>query len=122
MDGQSSHEGVGQKILLPHVKKCPLGVQSVLFLNLYQYHMMAPLVNSIEHLGVQVKHIPAGCMGLVQPIEVGIDKPLKGRIQSKYKDWLIVALRTELNPIGQIKAPSQGIVAGWITNALRGLD
>ena len=34
----------------------------------------------IETLGIEVDHIPGGCTGLAQPIDVGIGKPFKNRV------------------------------------------
>ena len=55
----------------------PAGIEPMLFLDAYQCHMMASMVNVIQDMGVQVEHIPSGCTGLCQPIDVGIGKPLR---------------------------------------------
>ena len=36
---------------------------------------MASVVNEIQELGVEVEHIPGGCMYLCQPVDIGINKP-----------------------------------------------
>ena len=40
----------------------------VLILDMYQFHMMALVVQMIQELGVEVKHIPGGCTSLCQPV------------------------------------------------------
>ena len=32
---------------------------------------------AIQELGVEVIHIPGGCTGLLQPLDVGVNKPFK---------------------------------------------
>jgi hypothetical protein len=49
----------------------PDDVVPLLVLNSYQCHMMASVVQMIQELGVEVKHIPGGCTTLCQPINVG---------------------------------------------------
>ena len=38
---------------------------------------MTTVTRQIETLGIEVDHIPGGCTGLAQPIDVGIGKPFK---------------------------------------------
>jgi hypothetical protein len=61
-----------------------------------------------------LKHIiPGGCTSLVQPVDVGINKPFKDRLRYQWWNWII----------GQgiegsiIKNPSRGEVADWIDRA-----
>ena len=42
--------------------------------------MMSSVVHKIQDLGVEIEHIPGGCKGLCQPIDVGVRKPFKTRI------------------------------------------
>jgi hypothetical protein len=64
-------------VLKPHDETAPGDILPVLLLNSYRCHMMASVVNSIHDLKVEILHIPGGCMGLCQPIDIGIGKPLK---------------------------------------------
>ena len=65
------------EILAPHIALCPPGIVPLLALDSYRCHMMASVVNRIKILGVEVEHIPGGCAGLCQPLDVGLNKPLK---------------------------------------------
>ena len=38
---------------------------------------MGSVVNAIQALGVEVDFIPPGCTGMVQPVDVGYNKPFK---------------------------------------------
>ncbi len=64
------------KILKPNVMTAPDGVVPLVFLDSYRCHMMASVVEAVQDLGVEVEHIPGGCTGLCQPVDVGVNKPL----------------------------------------------
>ena len=68
-----------EQILGPYlvVNMPPPGVQPVILLISYQCHMMTLVVSKISALGVEVIHIPGGCTGLCQPLDVGVNRPFK---------------------------------------------
>ena len=74
--------------------------------------MMGSVVSSIQDLGVEVQHIPGGCTGLVQPVDVGIGKPFKNRIRNRFEDWL-----GQQNLQQACKPPSRQLMAQWIVEA-----
>ena len=105
-----------QLVLKPYIEKAPEGVYPLLFLDSYRCHMMASIVNAIADLGVQVEHIPGGCTGLCQPIDVGIGKPIKNRVRNYWEDWMVE------QPRGRpMVPPSRKTVAEWVNQAFRSL-
>ncbi len=63
------------EVLGPYVATAPDDVVPLLVLDSYQCHKMASVVQMIQELGVEVKHIPEGCTPLCQPVDVGFNKP-----------------------------------------------
>ncbi len=53
------------------------GIVPILILDSYCVHMMGSTVNRIQSLGIEVHHIPGGCTWLCQPVDVGIECPIK---------------------------------------------
>jgi transposase-like protein len=103
------------RVLRPFVQTAPAGIEPVLFLDSYRCHMMATVVNAIEDMGVRVEHIPGGCTGLCQPIDVGIGKPLKNRVRNMWEDWMV-----SLGPeTVRFAPPSRQHVANWVVAALQ---
>ena len=49
---------------------------------------MAPVVQCINALGVQIINIPPGCTFLCQPVDVGMNKPFKNRVKEHWRNWL----------------------------------
>ena len=56
--------------------------------------MMASVVSRIEAMGVDVIHIPGGCTGLTQPLDVGINRSFKARCRWMWEEWLTDLLDT----------------------------
>jgi hypothetical protein len=102
------------QVLLPYVENVPEGVVPILLLDSYRCHMMASVVNRIADLGVQVEHIPGGCTGLCQPIDVGIGKPLKSKIRDKWEAWML----EEGVDLTLSRPPERQQLAQWIIKSL----
>jgi DDE superfamily endonuclease len=67
-------------MLKPYVATAPPDIVPILFLDSYKCHLMSSVVTKIQDLGIEVNHIPGGCTGLTQPVDIGINKPFKNRI------------------------------------------
>ncbi len=60
-----------EDVLAPYIFLAPPGIIPLILLDSYRCHIMASVVNVIQDLGCKVVHIPGGCTGLVQPLDVG---------------------------------------------------
>ena len=76
--------------------------------------MMALVVQMINELGVEVKHIPGGCSTLCQLVDVGFNKPFKDRMQRQWIQWMLA------NGIvhGTTSPLSRADVAKWVNAAI----
>jgi hypothetical protein len=72
-----------EHVLTPYVALVPPGIILILLLDQFKVHKMGLIVNAIQVLGVQVKFIPTGCTGLVQPVNVGCNKSFKCKMPNK---------------------------------------
>ncbi len=50
--------------------------------------MMGSIVEDIQALGVEVLCIPGGCTYLCQPIDVGVNRPIKHAMAEQWEDWI----------------------------------
>ena len=116
MDEPIMHEWIN-KILKPYIQTAPPGIQPVLLLDSYKCHMMATVVQAINDLGVQVEHIPGGCTGLCQPIDIGIGKPLKNRVRDLWENWMI----EQGGETVRFTPPSRQTIADWVVSSLNTL-
>ncbi len=86
----------------------------LLILDSYRCHMMGSVVQRIQELGVEVRHIPGGCTSLCQPVDVGFNKPFKDRMRKQWLSWMIAKGIIH----GTTKPPSWRDVAGWVDRAM----
>ena len=102
------------EILKPYVADAPEDIIPLLILDSYRCHMMGSVVQRIQELGVEVRHIPGGCTSLCQPVDVGFNKPFKDRMRKQWLSWMIA----EGVIHGTTKPPSRRDVAGWVDRAM----
>ncbi len=59
-----------------------------------------------------IMHIPGGCNGLVQPLDVGFNRPFKIRIRQEWQAWMIETVKAT----GTIEPPERVDVSAWIAD------
>jgi hypothetical protein len=79
-----------EHVLAPYIATAPPGIIPILFLDQFRVHKMGSIINAIQALGVQVEFIPAGCTGLVQPVNVGFNKAFKCKMRDKFLKWMML--------------------------------
>jgi hypothetical protein len=70
--------------------------------------MMASVTDAIAELGIEIIHIPGGCTGLTQLLDVGINKPFKLRVRVLWEEWMI----DKIDRTGLVCADSRGCL--WL--------
>ncbi len=108
------------EILKPYlqVNPPPPGIVSIILLDAYQCHMMASFTDAIVELGIETIHIPGGCTGLTQPLDVGINKPFKLMVRVLWEEWMI----DEMDHTGLVYAPTREDISGWVAEVVWGLN
>ncbi len=99
-------------VLAPYLAMAPPGIIPILFLDQFRVHKMRSIVNAIQALGVQVEFIPAGCTGLIQPVDVGFNKAFKCKMQDEFLKWMMMQ-----DPNLPIPGSTCHNVAQWIIDA-----
>jgi hypothetical protein len=96
----------------------PAGIVPVILLNSYRCHLMGSVVTAIQDLGIEVIHIPDGCMGLLQPLDVGLNKPFKVRVRASWEEWMMAMIDNH----GVVEAPTRDDIASWAASAHWDMD
>ena len=78
-----------ENVLKPYIITAPVGIIPILFLDSFKVHLLGSVANAIQGLGVELEIIPPGCPGLMQPIDVGINKPFKANMRNIYTERLL---------------------------------
>jgi hypothetical protein len=107
-----------EDVLAPYVALAPPGIIPIILLDSYRCHIMASVVNMIQDLGCKVVHIPGGCTGLVQPLDVSYNKPFKTCIHAAWEEYMINDMRKN----STIPSPSREEVSHWILEAYWALE
>jgi hypothetical protein len=105
-----------EKVHAPYIQTVPDEVRPIIFLDSYWCHMMASIiVQKVQELGVEVQHIPGGCTGVCQPVDVGIGKPFKNHVTHCWEEWMVEhgGLDEE-----KTKTPSRQELSAWVINSL----
>ena len=102
------------EVLAPYNPTALDHIVPILILDMYRCHMMALVVQMIQELGVEVKHIPVGCTSLCQPVDVGFNKLFKDWMQWKWLNWMINKGVIH----GTTSPPSRLDLAKWVHTAL----
>ncbi len=102
------------EVLKPYVATARDHIVVILILDMYQCHMMASVVQMIQELGVEVKHIPGGCTSLCHPIGVGFNKPFKDRMRRQWINWMIAKGVVH----GTTSPPLRADITNWVNSAM----
>ena len=103
-----------KEVLEPWSKNVPDGIVHYLLLDSYKCHLMSSVVHATQDLGIEVDHIPGGCTGLVQPLDVGVNKHLKNWIRRKWEEYMF----EEGLAMTVSKPPTWQQMATWVTECL----
>jgi DDE superfamily endonuclease. len=109
-----------EEILTPWANDAPDGIVPFVLLDSYRCHMTDAVKHAMDDIGVEYVHIPGGCTGLCQPVDVGINKPLKDRMVRKWEQFLMENREEEVR--GKIPSPSREELGQWIIDSLNSMD
>ena len=77
------NEWMDKRVMLHWVEDVLVSyVALIILLDSYHCHIMTLVVNVIQDQGCEVVHIPGDCTGLVQPLDIGYNKPFKTRLHA----------------------------------------
>ena len=91
----------------------------LLILDSFCVHLMGHTDTKIQLLGIEVQHIPGACTYLCQPIDVGVNGPVKSTLEDKWEDWLDAK---NLKDGNAMTTPSRELIATWVVEAYWMLD
>ncbi|KAG7368805.1 DDE superfamily endonuclease [Nitzschia inconspicua] len=87
-DGVNMEDYV-DKILVPYLQEKANGVPCLLLMDDFSAHWTDDVKDRLEEIGITPYKIPPGCTYLVQPLDVGICKPFKDQVRSKWWQWMM---------------------------------
>ena len=100
--------------LKPYLSGAPHYIVPLILLDSFKVHMLRSAVEAIQSLGAEVEFIPPGCTGLVQPVNVGFNKPFKAKLRAQFSEWMM-----RQDPDQPTPAASPRDIVEWIMEAER---
>ena len=97
----------------------PPSKEGILVFDRCSVHTKDSIKDSLEKIGKKMFLIPGGCTGLLQPLDVSINKPFKDYLRQYFQEWFQNVGSTIQNttPQGYLKPPSFGIIFKWVLGA-----
>ncbi|KAF0703553.1 hypothetical protein AaE_015316 [Aphanomyces astaci] len=86
---------------------------SVLLLDDYKCHKQPSFTRKVAKVGTELEIIPGGYTCVLQPLDVGINKPFKDNIRHQYMLWAA----TQMVGNSVVASPSREVILEWIRKA-----
>ena len=88
----------------------------VLIMDHCKVHTKNAIIDHLKANNIQHFLVPAGCTGLLQPLDVCLNKPFKDQIRNLFSEWFKSFGSTEKNKSksGYFLAPKFGEVYRWV--------
>ena len=82
----------------------------------FKCHVQAQFIRSVNDVGTDVAIIPGGYTCVLQPCDVGINKPLKDQIRTSYTNWAAIQMMG-LPPGTNVPVPDRLNIVAWLVDA-----
>ena len=103
--------------LMPWKNTLPPTVVPLLILDSFCPHMIGPVVETIPC--IEVQYILGGCTYLCQPINIGVNRPLKKAVKNLWEDCMF-------EEVGEndwdVATPSRKMIATWVSEVYWMID
>ncbi|GMF32125.1 unnamed protein product [Phytophthora lilii] len=101
----------------PYVASNP---SSLLLLDEFNSHIQPVFGRQLSDLGTDLNIIPGGYTSVLQPCDVGVDKPIKEAVRAQYDDWAAEKMAT-IHPDANVLVPKREDIVPWIVRAWDGI-
>jgi len=114
LKGWFDSETVAEKwintILVPYLSETEM---SFLLVDHFKCHLTHLFTSKIAALGCDIDYIPAGYTCVLQPVDVGVNAPLKRGIRELHHEWCIEKYQGVLNE-EKLPVPSREDIMSWV--------
>ena len=87
--------------------------KSMLVWDSFRVHLSNPVRRTLQSLNTECAVIPGGMTGILQPLDVSINKPFKDRLRNKWQHCMISGEHT-LTASGRMRKAELNVICNWI--------
>ena len=109
------------KAVIPEYIKKYKNARFVLSMDHFAGHKDLKILEYLEEKTITYFLIPPGCTGLLQPLDVVVNKPFKDKLREYYKIWKTEELQ-KLGPFQSLKAPTIETMSKWVRETIINFD
>ena len=107
-----------KKVWIVHTKKRP----SLLLLDCFIAHLTEAVQALFAECNTTVIVIPGGCTSILQPLDVSINKPVKGILRHLWEQYMLEQSDTDSGKQGKFTPPTKQHIVDWVAEAVQKLD
>ncbi|OWY95111.1 Pogo transposable element, partial [Phytophthora megakarya] len=100
------------KVWKPYAASYP---SSLLLLDEFKCHIQSSFIQTLNSIGTELEIIPGGYTCVLQPCDVGINKPLKDGIRAQYNAWAVRKM-DKLAANAKVPTPELYVIA-WLVSS-----
>lgn len=90
--------------------------RSMLVQDSFRAHLTNPVQRTLQSLNTECVVIPGGMTGVLQPLDVCVNKPFKDRLRAKWQEWMLLGDHT-FTATGRTRKAKLDVICGWIKEA-----
>lgn len=91
---------------------------SLLFLDSFTAHLTEAVKEAFRQSNTTVAVIPGGCTSILQPLDVSLNKPIKGYLRQSWEHYML----DNSSPHVNTPKPSKQLIVNWIEEANHMID
>jgi hypothetical protein len=107
-------------VLLPFMLQRP-GERALLLLDSFSVHLNEGVKDKLRNAGFDLLFIPKGMTGILQPLDIAINKPFKDRLRTQYTNWLESRIMV-FGATSKRPKPKREDISTWMSLAWRGTE
>jgi hypothetical protein len=90
-----------------------LGQNALLLLDNFSVHASDTIKEKLQGIGFDLLYIPKGMTGILQPLDIAVNKPFKDKLKTHYTEWLTARILTNPQAIRKTK-PKREDISAWM--------